>query len=32
VRAGLVDVRGVPLASLDTFARVLSTVKLPAPK
>jgi hypothetical protein len=30
VRAGLVHVRSIPLASLDLFARVLSEVKLPA--
>ena len=29
VRAGLVHVRAIPLASLDLFARVLSEVKLP---
>ena len=29
VRGGLVHVRGIPLASLDLFARVLGTVKLP---
>jgi len=29
VRAGLVHVRAIPLASLDLFARVLSQVKLP---
>ncbi|HSQ63864.1 MAG TPA: hypothetical protein VLM85_11650 [Polyangiaceae bacterium] len=35
VQGGLVHVRGIPLASLDLFARVLGTVKLPpveAPK
>jgi hypothetical protein len=30
VRAGLVHVRSIPLASLDLFARVLSEVKLPS--
>ena len=29
VRAGLVHVRGIPIASLDLFARVLSEVKMP---